>query len=102
MSGQKGMKKYPTSLKEQAVRMHIEDGLTIREINSRLGIADKDRLKKWCAAYRKDGLLGLRPQPKGRSKKIITPESEALQDEVNRLRMENELLRNFLYVVGRR
>ena len=101
MSGKKGMKKYPASLKEQAVHMHMEDGLTIREINKRLGIADKERLKKWCAAYRKDGLQGLQTQPKGRPKKTTKTESEQLPDEVRILRMENELLRNFLYEVGK-
>lgn len=44
MSGKKGMKNYPISFKEQTVRVHIEDGLTIREINGLLGIADKQRL----------------------------------------------------------
>jgi transposase-like protein len=102
MSGKKGMKEYPPSFKEQAVHMHIEDGLTIREINERLGIADRQRLKKWCAAYRKEGLLGLQPQRKGRPKKISKTEAEQLSDEVKRLRMENELLRNFLYEVGKR
>lgn len=102
MAGKKGMTKYPASVKEQAVQMHINDGLTITEINRRLGIADEQRLKKWCATYRKEGLLGLQPQPKGRPKKSIKTESEQLPDEVNRLRMENELLRNFLYEVGMR
>ena len=101
MSGKKGMTKYPASFKEQAVHMHIEAGLTIREINTRLGIADKQRLKKWCAAYRKEGLSGLQPQRKGRPKKTIKAEAEQLPDEVRLLRMENELLRNFLFEVGK-
>lgn len=101
MSGKKGMKKYPASFKEQAVHMHIDDGLTIREINELLGIADKQRLKKWCAAYRKEGLAGLQPKLKGRPGAIIRTEQEHMEQELKRLRMENELLRNFLYEAGR-
>lgn len=98
MSGKKGMKHYPIPLKEQAVRMHIEDGLTTREVTKRLGIVDEQRVKQWCITYRKKGMHGLLYQPKGRPRK-----SEQLhpKDELKRLRMENELLRNFLCEVGR-
>lgn len=102
MSGKRGMNKYPVALKEKAVIMHIEYGLTIKEINNQLGIADEQRLKKWCAIYRRDGFMGLQPQPKGRPKKTIMSETELTANEIKHLRMENELLRSFLYEVGRR
>jgi transposase len=97
MAGKRGMKHYPTSLKEQAVRLHLNEGLTIREINTQLSIADEQRVKKWCAIYRKKGLLRLQPQYKGRPIKCTRSALEQLEFQVQQLKMENELLRNFLY-----
>lgn len=95
------MKHYPSALKERAVRMHLEDGLTTREVTRLLGIADEQRVNKWCVTYRKKGLLGLRYQPKGRPRKNAQGEPVQMEYELKRLRMENELLRNFLYEAGR-
>lgn len=102
MAGKKGMRKYSVSLKEEAVRMHVEEGLTIKEINKRLKISDEQRVKKWCAIYRRRGMEGLQPQAKGRPRIIEYTEQQQLENELKQLRMENELLRNFLYEVGRR
>jgi len=102
MSGKKGMKRYPVSVKEQAVRMHLEEGLTAREITKLLGLTDEQRVNKWCITYRRKGLLGLQYQPKGRPKQIARTETEQVGYELKRLRMENELLRNFLCEVERR
>lgn len=102
MSGKKGMKNYPTSIKEQAIRMHFEDGLSRKEITTILGIADEQRVNKWCIIYRREGLIGLQRQSKGRPRKIVQTEQEQLKNEITRLKMENELLRNFLYEAGRR
>lgn len=74
MAGKKGMKHYPILIKEQAVRMHMEDRTTIREINKHLGILDEQRIKKWCAIYRKKGLIGLQNQPKCRPRKSALAE----------------------------
>ena len=101
MSGKKGMKHYPITIKEQAIRMHFEDGLSRKEITNILGIADEQRVNKWCIKYRKEGLSGLQYQSKGRPRKIERTEQEQLKFEIERLKMENELLRNFLYEVGR-
>ena len=101
MSGKKGMKRYPVSVKEQAVRMHLQDGLTAREITKLLGLKDEQRVNKWCITYRRKGLLGLQYQPKGRPKQIALTETEQVGYELKRLRMENELLRNFLCEVER-
>lgn len=102
MAGKKGMRKYSVSLKVEAVRMHVEEGLTIREINKRFEISDEQRVKKWCAIYRRQGMEGLQPQPKGRHRITEYTEQQQLENELKQLRMENELLRNFLYEAGRR
>lgn len=95
------MKKYPEAVKEKAVLMHLEEGLTIQETIERLGIVSKRRFMAWCEAYRKEGLAGLQQKPKGRPRKNSDREQES-EYELKHLRMENELLRNFLYEVGRR
>lgn len=101
MAGKKGMKHYPIVIKAQAVRMHLEDGVTNREINEHFGIVDEQRIRKWCAIYRKKGLSGLQYQHKGRARKSTQTEHKQIEYEVKQLRMENELLLNFLYEVGR-
>lgn len=99
MSGRKGMKHYPVSIKEQAVRMHLDDGITNLEIMKILGIISERRVRKWTEIYFKYGVFKLpSTKPKGRPRK----HERSLQEEIKQLRMENELLRNFLYEVERR
>lgn len=102
MSGKKGMKHYPTSVKEQAVRMHLEEGITTREIMERLGIISERRVTLWCEKYRKNGCLGLQSQLKGRPRKYARTPEQQMEYEMKQLKMEVELLRNFLYEVERR
>ena len=102
MSGKKGMKGYSQAIKEEAIRLHLEEGLTLREVMQRLDIVAVSRIKAWCTAYRKEGKSGLQVKPKGRAGKSIRTEQERMEQELKHLRMENELLRNFLYEVGRR
>lgn len=102
MSGKKGMKHYSASIKEQAVRMHLEEGLTTREIMERLGIVSERRVTLWCENYRREGHLGLQPKPKGRPRKHARTPQQQLEYEMKQLKMEIELLRNFLYEVERR
>ena len=102
MAGKKGMKHYPVEIKKEAVRMHLEEGITTRKIMEQLGILSERRVTAWCEEYRKEGELGLQHKPKGRPRKVARSEQEQAEYELKRLRMENELLRNFLYEAGRR
>ena len=103
MSGKKGMKHYPSSIKEQAVHMHLEEHKTTTEIMETLAIQDKWRILKWCARYRKYGTVYLQStKPKGRPRKHERTAQQQLEYEMNQLKMENELLRNFLYEAARR
>ncbi|WP_126425075.1 helix-turn-helix domain-containing protein [Brevibacillus marinus] len=43
----------------EAVRLHVEEKWTYRQITERFGIPDKDRVKKWVRIYRKCGLTAL-------------------------------------------
>jgi transposase-like protein len=89
MAGKKGMKHYSRELKEQAVRMALEEGRGYADITQTLGIRDQWRVRRWVYAYRKEGADAF-AKPKGRPRKSASP-----QDELARLRMENELLKKF-------
>ena len=89
MAGKKGMTHYSPAIKEQAVRMVIEQGMTHRAVATALGIRDPGRVEKWMHAYRHDGLLGLHKR-QGRPRKRLGEASE-----LERLQMENDLLKKF-------
>ncbi|MDD4510775.1 MAG: hypothetical protein PHY23_07740 [Oscillospiraceae bacterium] len=96
MSGKKGISHYPDSLKEQ-IRKEYEAGASIKGLGQKYGIS-RWSIHCWCGRSEKVNLRQATPLPKGRPK--IKPDT---QDQIiNRLKMENELLRNFLSVVGRR
>ena len=83
------MDKYATEI----AAMH-EEGQTRQEIADALGL-DYDQVANWIKRNnRKKRKLtqGITPKPKGRPKK---------QSEIEQLRMENKLLRDFLQFTGR-
>ena len=89
MSGKKGMKPYPIELKLEAVRLYYEEGKTRAEITELLGIRNAYAVKQWGQLYRREGVSGLK-KTKGRPRK-----SESEPAELERLRMENVLLKKF-------
>ena len=89
MSGKKGSTHYKAEVKEQAVRMFLEEKLTYQSIAELLEIRDPARIKHWVHDYRKEGALGLH-KAKGRRKKV---EDQAAY--IARLEMENTLLKKF-------
>ena len=89
MAGKRGSTHYERELKEQAVRMALEQGLTYPEITAALEIRDPGRVKVWMRAYRREGFAAFN-RPQGRPRK-----DHSLQTEVARLRMENTLLKKF-------
>lgn len=90
MAGKKGMKHYPRELKLEAVRKFFEEGMTRAEITEALGIRSPGRVKAWVSQYRREG-SGAFSRPKGRPRK----QAEDQQAEIERLRMENELLKKY-------
>jgi len=87
MSGTKGMTHYEISVKEEAVRLFLEEGYSYRQIAEQLEIRKADRIEKWVHQYRQEGILVLK-KSSGRPKKV--------QDEkayIARLEMENKLLK---------
>ena len=90
MAGKKGMKHYPRELKLEAVRMFFEEGMTQTEITGILDIQSVDRVKVWVRQYRREGVAAFY-KPLGRPRKQIESEDA----EVERLRMENALLKKY-------
>lgn len=89
MAGKKGSKHYTAEIKEQAVRMFLEEKMTYQSIAELLEIRDSERIKRWVHDYRSEGALGLH-KAKGRPRKA---EDQAAY--IARLEMENTLLKKF-------
>ena len=90
-------------MEEQVIAMR-ESGMTRQEIADELGL-DKIQVKNCVYRYnhrRALLALGHEPRPKGRPRKDGQPPKQNLQKEVERLRMENKLLRDFLQSTERK
>ena len=88
----------------EVVRTRHEQGETYAEIASDYGLEKKQMKQLMARRRRKERKIaaGYIPRPKGRPRK--EPESEEVKrnNEIERLRMQVELLRNFLSEAGRR
>ena len=94
MSGKKGMKRYPQGIKEEVINEYNQ-GKTQRQLSREYGIS-RYAIQSW---------IGARPErnsiPKARARKP----AKTLQEykyENKRLKMENELLRDFLSLTERK
>ena len=75
-----------------------EKGMTRQEIADGLGL-EKGQIKNWIARYNRRGSSLLREpnqKAKGRPRKDGQSPKQDIQKELERLRMENKLLRDFL------
>ena len=80
-----------------------EAGRTTREIADEIGV-ERQQIKGWVKRYNKRQLLLTEnqiPKPKGRPRKDGQPPRQDPQKELDRLRMENKLLRDFLQSMER-
>ena len=98
MSGVKGMKNYPDWIKQQ-VRDRIASGESQMQLSKELGIS-RYSIQSWCGLRAETKLRQITPMPKGRPKKNKTIED--YEKENRRLRMEVELLRDFLQSTERK
>lgn len=98
MSGRKGMKQYPKAFKEE-VRQQIAEGRSQREISQEYGIS-RYSIQSWCGLRAETKLRQIAPLPKGRPKTDKTIED--YKRENKRLKMENQLMRDFLRQTGRK
>ena len=92
-------------LEPEIVEMR-ESGKTKREIAEHFGMTTeqvKELLKRYRRRERKIA-VGITPRPKGRPRKDAPPRDVVAEQayEINRLKMENKLLRDFLQLTGRK
>lgn len=79
-------------------------GMTFQEIADELGLSHK-QLRNWSYRHnceKRNVLRGIAPKPKGRPRKDGQPPKQNVQKELQRLRMENKLLRDFLQSTERK
>lgn len=81
-------------------------GKTSREIAQALGV-DRECIRNWVFRFNRQQRkleAGIKPRPKGRPRKDAEPRDIIAEQayEIKRLKMENELLRDFMRSVGRK
>ena len=81
------MQHYPVEEKREAVRLVEEEHQTYAVVVVMLEIRKAERIEVWVRKYRREGELSFH-QPIGRP-----PKAQAEQRELERLRMENDLLK---------
>ena len=86
------MKKYPEWMKQQ-VRERVLSGESQYQVSKELGIS-RYSIQSWCGLRPETKLRQIAPLPKGRPKANKTIED--YEKENKRLRMEVELMRDFL------
>ena len=87
------------------IKEMIAEGKSHREIEDHFGLTGErpiHHLLKQENRREKKMAAGIIPKPKGRPRKDGRPSKEDLQKEVERLRMENKLLRDFLQSTERK
>ena len=90
--------------KEEIYQMK-EEGLTYREIGEKLGYT-RDQVKYFVKRQRQRQKKAIGKEislkHRGRPRKNPITNQKEMEEEINRLKMENELLRDFLQSIGRR
>ena len=79
-------------------------GYTKREIAEYFGLS-KEQVKNLINRHNRaerEKKLGILPKRKGRPPKGYVPTEQEKDNEIKRLKMENDLLRDFLRLAGRR
>ena len=89
------------------IKAMLAEGKTQREVAEYYGFQDKQVVKSLLKRERRKGRrleAGILPRPKGRPRKDAAPRDIVAEQayEIQRLRMENQLLRDFLHFTGRK
>ena len=79
------------------------EGKTNREIAQKLGV-DRKCIRNWVFRQQRKLAAGIKLHPKGRPRKDAQPRDIVAEQayEINRLKMENELLRDFMRSMERK
>ena len=92
MSRRKGSKDYPELVKREALRLYLEEGVPVGEIQERFSILDRNRISAWARQYRKEGEAMFADR---RSRSGRKPKKENAEAYIARLEMEVDLLKKF-------
>lgn len=98
MPGKKGRKHYSEAIKNE-VRRRREAGESLKSISREMGVS-KYSVQSWCGLRPETKVRQIAPLPKGRPKAVKTIED--YEKENKRLRMEVELMRDFLRYTERK
>lgn len=88
-------KTYSQEFKYEVVKMYLEEGRTSYELSKSLGM-DAKMIRRWVHAFQEQGIAVLaerRGGAKGGNKGRVKSKGESLEEEVQRLRMENAFLK---------
>ena len=110
MSRGKPNKRYTPEFKKMVVETMEKEHLSIYATMQEFGINDHKIIERWERIYREEGPEGLTVERRGRSstgrpKKLPKEAEEDLLAEVQRLRAENDYLKNLqtrLYITPKR
>ena len=97
-------KRYTSEFKIQVIRTMLEEGLSYSETCHRFEVRSRDQITSWERIYLEEGADGLKIERRGRKstgrpRKLPKPVEEDLLAEVQRLRAENEYLKNLQALV---
>ena len=104
MSRGKPNKRYTPEFKKVVVETMMEERLSHSETCRRFEVNSRDQIKSWERIYLEEGPEGLSVERRGRSstgrpKKLPKDVEEDLLAEVQRLRAENDYLKNLQALV---
>ena len=99
MTKKKRVKRYSPEIKTDIVQQH-KKGKSVKAMSREYGIS-RYAIQSWCGLVGKSKDEGI-PKRIERPRKKPPETEEEFRKEVERLKMENELLRSFLQAAGRR
>ncbi len=97
-------KRYTAEFKQKVVEAVLKNGLSYKEAEKLYEVSGHDRIQSWERIYLTEGPEGLTIERRGRSstgraRKLAKAVEEDLIAEVQRLRAENEYLKNLQALV---
>ena len=92
-------KRYTPEFKKMVIETMMEEKLSYRETARRFGVSSDTRIKDWERIYLTEGAKGFSIERRGRGstgrpKKLPKEVEEDLLADVQRLRAENDYLKN--------
>jgi transposase len=95
-----GQKHYAVELKAEVVAKY-QSGESVWALHKEYGVS-RHGIQRWCGLDKVANMQKAAPRRRGRPPKGNRVTEKDKDNEIKRLTMENELLRDFLRVCGRR